>query len=124
MSSRKQIAANRRNAQSSTGPQDTGRTSQNAVKHGLLAQGPIDLDRSTLAEVTRELHEYFRPVGPVERWLVDQISLLMVRIQRAVVLEKDCIAQMMQDRQETYGCPLPLPSLPGFPDVSAHQNHS
>ncbi|MBP7936796.1 MAG: hypothetical protein KA354_19310 [Phycisphaerae bacterium] len=100
MSSRKQIGANRRNARSSTGPHDTGQTSQNAVKHGLLAKRITDQDQSAYAEVLGHMLEHYRPVGPLERWLVEQISLLMVRIKRAAEIEKDCMAQLIRDRVE------------------------
>src|SRR5579864_5119207 len=42
--SEKKIAANRRNAQRSTGPGDTERTRHNATKHGLCSRGLTPLD--------------------------------------------------------------------------------
>ena len=38
MPSKKRLEANRRNAKSSTGPQDTTTTSLNAMKHGILSK--------------------------------------------------------------------------------------
>ena len=86
------IAANRRNAQKSTGPADTTSTRYNAAKHGLLAQGVTELDdadayRHLLASLTAE----YRPVGPIETFLVESIALDMLRIRRARRLEADHI---------------------------------
>lgn len=101
MSSDKQTAANQQNAQASTGPHDTSRSSRNATRHGLLAAGVTARDQPAQADIVRQLHEYFRPVGPVEHWLVDQISLLMVRIERAVAIEHAYMAQQVQEHQAT-----------------------
>jgi len=92
LATEKQIAANQRNAQHSTGPRDTSRTSQNATKHGLLAAGATELDRAIHANLVALLAKHFRPAGPIEVWLVDQIALHMARLQRAVELEQKCFA--------------------------------
>jgi hypothetical protein len=76
MSSLSQIAANRRNAQKSTGPRtQSGKAASriNAIKSGLYAdtlvirgEYPDELER-----LTAEYHREFRPVTPRERDLVD-----------------------------------------------------
>ncbi len=78
MASEKQLAANRRNAQKSTGPRtEAGKQSsrRNAMKSGLYAESlvirgefPDELER-----LTAEYHREFRPVTPRERDLVDAI---------------------------------------------------
>jgi hypothetical protein len=105
MSSDKQIAANQRNAQSSSGPHDTGRTSRNATSHGLTAEGVGERDRPHHRKVTEHLAAHFRPAGPVEEWLVDRIGLLMVRIQQAVEIEKAWLTQQIQ-RNRALGDPM------------------
>lgn len=78
MPSLKQLAANRANARKSTGPrtpEGKARSSQNALKSGLYAQGLIigyelasDLE-ALIAQFTDEYH----PTTPTERSLVDQL---------------------------------------------------
>lgn len=98
MASEKQIAANQRNAQHSTGPRDTSRTSQNAVKHGLTATELTKLDLTQHAKMAEVLAKHFRPVGPVEEWLVAQIAQYMVRQRRAAAIEMAYLAQQSQHR--------------------------
>jgi hypothetical protein len=52
----------------------------------------------------------------VEHWLVDQISLLMVRIQRAGEIEKDCVDHLLrqiEEKAETHQMMEILYSVPG-----------
>ncbi|HEY3838479.1 MAG TPA: hypothetical protein VGL72_17990 [Bryobacteraceae bacterium] len=79
MSTKAQIAANRANAQRSTGPRtDDGkaRTRQNALRHGLCSAIPTMSDETseeiqTLLETLREEHE---PVGATEEILVYKMA--------------------------------------------------
>jgi len=92
MSTRKQREANRRNAKHSTGPRtDAGkqRSSQNALKHGLLAvqsvihgEDPADYDR-----LLTEFAERFLPSDPYERSLVRQMADAEWRLRRISRLE-------------------------------------
>ena len=92
MSTRKQREANRRNARHSTGPRtDAGkqRSSQNALKHGLLAvqsvipgEDPADYDR-----LLTEFAERFLPSDPYERSLVRQMADAEWRLRRISRLE-------------------------------------
>jgi hypothetical protein len=87
MSSRRQIDANRRNAQLSTGPQTPeGRAAvrSNALRHGLTAKIAV-LDNEN-PEHFQEMLDAFRaehqPVGPTEDLLVQQIVMAAWRLQR------------------------------------------
>jgi hypothetical protein len=97
----KQLEANRRNAQKSTGPLTrSGRAvcRMNALKHGifskevLVAGGNFKEDSQALSA----LHERFwldlNPVGPVEEMLVDQIVTTHWRLRRALKAESGEIA--------------------------------
>jgi hypothetical protein len=93
MSSEKKIAANRRNAQRSTGPNDTATTRLNAVSHGLLAKGITPLDdperyEATLAELRRDK----KPLGPIENLLVQCIALDVIKWPRSQRHEAEYIA--------------------------------
>jgi hypothetical protein len=86
-----QIAANRANAQHSTGPRtDEGklRASQNALRHGLCAGIPImhdegDQDNDKLLDALRE---EFQPVGPNEEILVYKMAEHFFYSKRAAYL--------------------------------------
>ena len=97
----KQIAANQRNAQHSTGPKTVnGKTvsKMNALKHGILSTQVLVRGRHG-KESTREftaLHRRFtedlRPAGPLEEMLVDQIVTAHWRLRRALTAESGEIA--------------------------------
>jgi hypothetical protein len=78
MASQKQLAANRLNAQKSTGPRSVegkARASMNALKTGIDARSqtipgePI----SQLEELTDDYYERFSPTTPEQRMLVDTL---------------------------------------------------
>lgn len=88
----KQLEANRRNAERSTGPttpEGKARSSQNAVKHGLTARRSV----ITIGDGEESIEEYerllsalqqeFNPETAYERLCVDRIAHLMWQEQRA-----------------------------------------
>ena len=97
----KQLAANRRNAQKSTGPKTPNGqaiSKMNALKHGLLAQTVV-VRGHKLKESTNEFKKlcqaYYAdlaPVGPLEEMLVDQIIQAAWRLRRARTAETGEIA--------------------------------
>jgi len=96
-----QIAANRRNAQKSTGPKTArGRaiSKMNAFKHGLLGKEVLVRGRHA-SESQREFRsllaqfrEHLAPVGPLEEMLVDLIVTTHWRLRRVVKAEAGEIA--------------------------------
>jgi len=87
MSSRKQRAANRANAQKSTGPrtaQGQAATRYNALKHGIFAITQIMFDETAedLAELAAEYHHQYSPANPKERFLVDTLIANEWRLRR------------------------------------------
>jgi len=97
----KQLAANRRNAQKSTGPKTkAGRAAsgKNAIKHGILSREVL-VRGLNIKESNREftaLHKRFcdqlEPDGPLEEALVDQIVTALWRLRRALTAESGEIA--------------------------------
>jgi hypothetical protein len=86
--SERKLRANRDNAQKSTGPKSTRRTRHNAVRHGLLCDGISELDLSAgYSELLDELIAEKKPVGSIERHLIESIALYMIRIRRTRCLE-------------------------------------
>lgn len=86
------IAANRRNAKKSTGPQtDDGKAaaSRNALKHGLTAKDVVCAEESSrdYAAFAASLHADFAPADSVEEQLVDRIAICTWRLQRMACAE-------------------------------------
>lgn len=92
----KKAAANRRNAQLSTGPrtkEGKSRSRQNAVKHGILSSALLILDgdgaedRSEFDELLSALRRDLAPVGMLEEMLVEKIAVCWWRQKRALKCE-------------------------------------
>ena len=92
MSSFRQIAANRRNAQLSTGPvsEDGKRRSRrNAVRHGLTAETVVDAleDAEDFTAFEMAVTADFDAQSAVERELVLRLASLLWRLRRASAIE-------------------------------------
>jgi hypothetical protein len=92
MTSFRQIEANRRNAQKSTGPKtERGkqRASQNAVRHGLTAETVIKLieDKDDYRAFEMAVTADYDAESAVERELVLQLASLLWRLRRAISIE-------------------------------------
>jgi hypothetical protein len=88
MASESQILANRLNCQKSTGPCTIeGKTavSQNAVKHGLLAESDVITSESEadFDQYRQQLLDELSPVSPMESMLAERIVTLSWRLKRA-----------------------------------------
>jgi hypothetical protein len=97
----KQIAANRRNAQKSTGPKTKeGRaiSGKNALKHGILSREVLvrglnlKESRREFAALQKRLWDHLKPEGPMEEMMVDQILTAQWRLRRALTAESGEIA--------------------------------
>ena len=100
-SSAKQIAANQRNAQKSTGPrtpQGRAASRMNALKHGILSKQVLvrglilDECESELEALHGRFWDELQPAGPLEEMLVDQIVTAHWRLRRALTAESGEIA--------------------------------
>jgi hypothetical protein len=96
MSSKAQIAANRRNAENSTGPKSVFgkmRASQNALRHGLRARKVISFDESEpdFLAFHAEIRESFAPADAVEEHLVERIAMCAWRLRRMYRVEAELI---------------------------------
>jgi hypothetical protein len=87
MSTRKQRAASRANAQKSTGPRtEAGKaaSSCNALKHGIDARQQVMFNESAedLAQLAAEYHQLHSPANAEERFLVDTLVNNEWRLRR------------------------------------------
>jgi hypothetical protein len=94
MATESQIQANVRNARRSTGPrtqEGKAKSSQNAFKTGLYANGIVIgyEDPSKLAELERQFTDEYRPATPTERSLVDSLIHLEWLLRRYRWLETE-----------------------------------
>ena len=92
MTSFRQIEANRRNAQNSTGPKtETGkqRSRGNAVRHGLTAETVVDIleDPEDYKAFELSVTSDFDAQTAVERELVLRLASLLWRLRRASAIE-------------------------------------
>lgn len=107
MTSRRQIAANRRNAQRSTGPHTLGgklRSRANAIRHGLTAETVIAVFENPADYQKFEdfLINQYHPKSIIERQLVLRLSSLLWRLRRATTIETGLFhiqGQIMEGRQ-------------------------
>lgn len=90
--SAKQLAANKMNANESTGPRTAAGkeiASQNALRHGLFSSRLL-LDGESpdeFEELIFDLHENLRPVGAMEQALMERIAINLWRQRRLVEAE-------------------------------------
>ena len=92
MTTLKQIEANRRNAQSSTGPRTEAgkeRSSRNAVRHGLTAETVIEPleDAEDYQAFEEAVAADFDAETAVERELILRLASLLWRLRRATSIE-------------------------------------
>ena len=92
MTSFRQIDANRRNAQLSTGPvteEGKKRSRQNAIRHGLTAETVIDAleDAEDYAAFEIAITADYDAQSAVERELVLRLASLLWRLRRATAIE-------------------------------------
>ncbi len=93
----KQIEANQRNSQNSTGPKTfEGKkiVRLHALKHGILSQEVLlpGEDEQALADLKRRLWDDWQPVGAYEEFLLDLLVRQIWRLRRAGRLEAAILA--------------------------------
>ena len=85
-------AANRRNAQRSTGPkteEGKEKSRRNALKHGLTGEGIVrpEEDEATLQEEIEKWSAELKPRNEIERSMVKGIVIANQRMDRALTME-------------------------------------
>ncbi len=114
MSTTERIRANRENAKKSTGARTAKgktRSSQNALKHGLLAQDAV-LPGEDPAEFDQHLTSFedtYLPRNRVEKEIVRQIADVSWRMQRLSRIETAVIAAGIENTRRSTTTPAPCP---------------
>ncbi len=111
MTSLKQIEANRRNAEDSTGPRSKAgkqRSSRNAIRHGLTAETvivPLE-DADDYSAFEEAIAASFDPETAVERELILRLASLLWRLRRTTSIE----TALFQIKKEHDSGPQPVSS--------------
>ncbi len=97
MASERQIAANRQNAQKSTGPRTCAgkrRSRRNALRHGLTAETVLEQleDPAEYRAFEKAIIADFAPATAIEQALVLRIASLLWRLKRATAMETGLFA--------------------------------
>jgi len=100
MVTEKQINANRKNAQKSTGPKTAegkAAVSQNAVKHGLFTDSLIRGENPAVYEAFHdEMLADLAPAGAVETMLAERVISLWWRLRRAERMQNQALDDMIE----------------------------
>jgi hypothetical protein len=120
MTSLKQIEANRRNAQKSTGPitlEGKQRSRGNALRHGLTAEtiiGGLENGEDYAAFESAITAEY-DPLSVIERELVARPASVLWRLRRTTAIETGLFEMQVDPlaHSDSLGNPLSLPWRPG-----------
>jgi hypothetical protein len=124
MSSDRKVAANRRNAQKSTGPRTlSGKAiaSMNALKHGLCARKPLipGENEAEFVRFTTEWVDELRPAGPRQSMCAEQAILAAWQLRRVPQLEAGLMSQYMnQDGKHPFAM-----SAEGYQQLSRLDRH-
>ena len=107
MTTEKQIEANRRNAKLSTGPTSTGglgRTSLNAVKHGLTAAIVLlrDEDSALFEKLRQDLLDDHNPIGEIEAFWVERIAISLWRLGRGPKYEAAMVEEAQREADHEF----------------------
>jgi hypothetical protein len=117
MTTDRQIAANRLNAQRSTGPRTSeGKaiSSQNARRHGILSEQSTSSneDANLFDDLLDSLVGEFAPSKPLEILLVERLANLFWRERRLVQTETLILNRIQDTNATVVSGPLLSPSLP------------
>jgi hypothetical protein len=98
MATKRQIAANRRNARHATGPKTPAgkaAASMNALRHGLRARKVVlpGENQEEFDEIHDGLQNLYQPQNAAEQYLVDQASIAQWKLVRAEAYEASSLAK-------------------------------
>jgi hypothetical protein len=105
MATSAQIAANRRNAQHSTGPRtEEGKAAVrlNSLTHGLRAEDSLlpGEDEQAFEDLRQAFHQQHDPQGPAELFCVEKMLLSFWRNRRIAKIETDLYMQFYPSKPE------------------------
>src|SRR5262245_35929661 len=123
MTSSRQIEANRRNSQLSTGPvtaEGKQRSRRNAVRHGLTAEtivGTLE-DAEDYAAFEMSVTADFEAISAVERELVLRLASVLWRLRRATAIESGLFAIQARGISSSEPPSMPTEALPPITNIN------
>jgi hypothetical protein len=125
MATERQIAANRLNAQASTGPRTEHgkrRSRRNALRHGLTAESVVAVfeDAADYRKFESTIIADYAPESAIERALLVRLASLLWRLRRAVAIESGLFqiqGQMVRERRLSHKHDQPGDPLKVFYDL-------
>ena len=98
--SQKQIEANRENAKKGGVKTEEGKavSKYNALKHGILKTVVSEYEENFYTETIERLDEHFRPVGVLEKILIDRIGIYYLRLYRIAKAENEYMKSKLDRR--------------------------
>ena len=132
MASERQVAANRLNAQYSTGPRTEAgkrRSRRNAFRHGLTAESVVTVleNEAAYQKFEQLIIADYAPETAVERALVVRVASLLWRLRRSVAIESGLFqiqGQILRDRHSIDGHDDPNDPLKIFYDLLRHPHRA
>lgn len=104
---RKQLAANRRNARKAGVKTEEGkrRSRLNARKHGIFAEALTERDQEELEQVAERFFAELSPANVVEETLVEKLALAYLKLQRCAGAEAEYFERVYRptDRERRKG---------------------
>jgi hypothetical protein len=105
MSSKRRIEASRRNGALSKGPKTAAgksRSSQNALKHGILSERVVLTieDKDNFDAALDHYIDKFDPQDGVEMGFVEQMASLFWRMQRSITIEKEIFDKALENHTQ------------------------
>jgi len=119
MASLRQIAANRVNAQESTGPktpEGKARVSKNALKHGFFSKDvvlPEEDPDGEFPQLRESLTEEWQPQSSTEQFLVEALAGAMWKLMRAQRIQKGAWTRLLRIDYERHEADKPETAAPG-----------
>lgn len=97
----KQLKANQANAQQGGVKTEEGKavSRYNALKHGILQEVVSDYEQEHYEEIRQRLQDQFKPVGIMEKLLVDRIGVYYLKLYRVAKAENEYMQSTLNPRR-------------------------
>jgi len=111
MATEKQIEANQKNSQLSSGPKNTDKTRYNSLKHSLCANKLIDSsEKEELRAIFEELVEEIKPQGILQYQIIDNLA--------TAIWEKARVYEKIAQKEKNWKLSEEISSLNALPDLT------
>ncbi len=98
--SQKQVEANRENGKRGgvKTPEGKAVSKYNALKHGILKEVVSEYEQSFYDDIVERLEDQFKPIGVLEKILVDRIGVYYIKLYRVAKAENEYMQATLNPR--------------------------